>query len=443
MTHAAESPSQNQSSQSPPAGLTEIGVSGFKSFRDEVQIKLGSLTILAGANSSGKSSIMQPLLMMKQTLEAPYDPGALLLDGPNVSFTSGEQFLSKFQTNEVQKAFTISVSNNRMLSKSTFNWSSDSGIDILKQKWTLDDINFNLEVTRDMSEAVIKDIVERELRSFTRLIDSWKINRNRCFFQLIGTQTGFKFDFANPTFSQLLTELIHVQGLRDIPSRVYKTAAITGNTFSGRFENYVASVINYLQKSTPEKLVQLQAALQKLGLTDLIQSQRLNDTQIELRVGRVLGSQDETDTVNIADVGFGVSQVLPVIVALLVAEPGQLVYIEQPEIHLHPRAQIALGEIFADAANRGVRVVVETHSELFLLGIQTLVAEDKLDPSAVKLHWLTRNPDGSSKVTSAELDETGAFGDWPEDFGTTALMLENRYLSAAEAKLWNGNGSHG
>jgi hypothetical protein len=71
-----------------------------------------------------------------------------------------------------------------------------------------------------------------------------------------------------------------------------------------------------------------------------------------------------------------------------------------------------------------------------------LVAEDKLDPSTVKLHWFTRNPDGSSKVTSAELDETGAFGDWPEDFGTTALMLENRYLSAAEAKLWNGNGSH-
>ncbi len=135
--------------------------------------------------------------------------------------------------------------------------------------------------------------------------------------------------------------------------------------------------------------------------------------------------------------GFGVSQVLPVIVALLVAQPGQLVYIEQPEIHLHPRAQIALAEIFADAANRGVRVVVETHSELFLLGIQALVAEDKLDSQSVKLHWFTRNPDGSSKVTSAELDETGAFGDWPEDFGSTALALENRYLSAAEAKLWH------
>ena len=86
------------------------------------------------------------------------------------------------------------------------------------------------------------------------------------------------------------------------------------------------------------------------------------------------------DLVSIADVGFGISQTLPVIVALLAAEPGQLVYIEQPEIHLHPRAQMAMAKILADAANRGVRVVAETHSSLLLLGIQSLVAEGKLSP---------------------------------------------------------------
>jgi hypothetical protein len=76
-------------------GFTEIGVRGFKSFAEETLIQLGSLTILAGANSSGKSSIMQPLLLMKQILETPYDPGSLLLDGPNASYTSGEQILTK------------------------------------------------------------------------------------------------------------------------------------------------------------------------------------------------------------------------------------------------------------------------------------------------------------------------------------------------------------
>ncbi|MDQ1313352.1 MAG: hypothetical protein QG605_1891, partial [Euryarchaeota archaeon] len=74
-------------------GITRISVKGFKSLAEECSIEVRPLTILAGANSSGKSSIMQPLLMMKQTLEATYDPGPLLLDGPNVRFTSADQFL--------------------------------------------------------------------------------------------------------------------------------------------------------------------------------------------------------------------------------------------------------------------------------------------------------------------------------------------------------------
>ena len=70
-----------------PQGITRITVSGFKSIADERSIDIRPLTILAGANSSGKTSIMQPLLLMKQTLEATYDPGGLLLSGPNVRFT--------------------------------------------------------------------------------------------------------------------------------------------------------------------------------------------------------------------------------------------------------------------------------------------------------------------------------------------------------------------
>jgi len=79
----------------PSGGISSLYVRGFKSLFDSSSIEVRPLTILAGANSSGKSSIMQPLLMMKQTLEATYDPGALLIDGPHVRFTSVEQFLSK------------------------------------------------------------------------------------------------------------------------------------------------------------------------------------------------------------------------------------------------------------------------------------------------------------------------------------------------------------
>jgi hypothetical protein len=76
-------------------GITRIAVEGFKSIVKRQEIEIAPLTILAGANSSGKSSIMQPLLMLKQTLEATYDPGPAKIDGPNVAFTSSDQFLSK------------------------------------------------------------------------------------------------------------------------------------------------------------------------------------------------------------------------------------------------------------------------------------------------------------------------------------------------------------
>jgi predicted ATPase len=123
------------------------------------------------------------------------------------------------------------------------------------------------------------------------------------------------------------------------------------------------------------------------------------------------------------------------VVALHLAEPGQLVYIEQPEIHLHPRAQIALASVIVDAALQGKRIVIETHSSLLLLGIQTLVAEKKISPELVRLHWFTQQEDGFTQITSTDLDKTGAYGDWPEDFDTIALDSESRYMRAAQARL--------
>jgi predicted ATPase len=177
--------------------------------------------------------------------------------------------------------------------------------------------------------------------------------------------------------------------------------------------------------------------LEALGLTWKVEAKSLNDAQVELRVGRLRKAKrgGGKDLVNIADVGFGVSQTLPVVVALRAANPGQLVYIEQPEIHLHPRAQVAMAEVLAKAAARGVRVVVETHSSLLLLAVQTLVAQGTLDSKLVKLNWFSRDDEGATHIHAAELDEAGRFGDWPEDFADVALEAEDRYLTAAERRL--------
>jgi hypothetical protein len=229
--------------------------------------------------------------------------------------------------------------------------------------------------------------------------------------------------------------LIHVPGLRGNPERTYTKTTSVGPNFPGTFENYVASVVSQWQTSDEERLGQLGRSLEQLGLTWKVDARSLDDTRVELRVGRLpRGHQSgANDMVNVADVGFGVSQVLPVLVALLAARPGQLVYLEQPEIHLHPLAQRRLGGILASAAKRGVRVVMESHSALLVREIQTLVAKGELPADLVKLHWFKRNPsDGITELFTADLDKNGAYGDWPEDFDENHLASEKAYLDAVE-----------
>jgi len=229
-------------------------------------------------------------------------------------------------------------------------------------------------------------------------------------------------------------QILHLPGLRGSPERDYPSTAV-GPTFPGTFELYAASIVEQWQlDNEKQKLPRLFSDLARLALTNKVIARRRNATAIELLVNRLLRG-DKEDMVSIADVGLGVSQALPVVVSLHTANPGQLVYIEQPEIHLHPRAQYAMAEVLADAAKEGKRLVIETHSSILLLGIQTLVAEGKLSPDLVKLHWFTQQEDGSTKIDSADLDERGAYGDWAEDFDDVALRSESRYLDAAEARL--------
>lgn len=93
------------------SGITRICVEGYKSLRARHEVETRPLTVIAGVNSSGKSSAMQPLLLLKQTLDTSYDPGPLLLSGPNVDVTAIEQVLSKpaTQNGRTSPRFTVSV----------------------------------------------------------------------------------------------------------------------------------------------------------------------------------------------------------------------------------------------------------------------------------------------------------------------------------------------
>lgn len=431
-------------------GITAISVSGFKALRDKSSIDIRPLTILAGANSSGKSSIIQPLLLLKQTLEASYDPGPLLLDGPNVRFTSIKQLLAKLPHSHTADRFTVGLemdgdtsfeltftrSANKSLQIDSMTVRSDNRPSSIREGMSSEQLAQELP---ESAEKLVKIFRGNEKQSSFRLT----VQRDRCFLTIALVQSvgdGGKFDFSTPVmddvaFESHIRRLIHVPGLRGNPERTYKTTAI-GNQFPGTFENYVASVISHWKSTQDERLGLLGQALETLGLTWKVDARQVDDTQVELLVGRLphplrAGAQD---LVSVADVGFGTSQTLPVLVALLTAEEGQLVILEQPEIHLHPRAQAAMAQVLIDAANRGVRVIAETHSALLLLAVQTLVAEDAIAPENVKLHWFQRGSDGATQITSRDLDKAGTFGDWPEDFGEVAMETEIRYLNASEQR---------
>ena len=332
----------NQHGKKDLEGITKIAVKGFKSIAEEREIEIRPLTILAGANSSGKSSIMQPLLILKQTLEAPYDPGPLKIDGPNVKFTTAEQFLSSLSNEAKGKSFSIGIEG----SEDDFSYfvnssyrKSKNQIEVVKMEVDQDIYPENFTLRPKMSKDEIKKIAEPP--SFSE--DADVVRRSGCFLRL-ESQDGFLVYNIVDFLVDHIYDTIHIPGLRGNPERVYKVSSV-GKWYPGTFENYAASIIHLWEESADERLKSVADNLHALSLTGCVSTNKIGDVGIEVKVGRLpLHSTNDTDLVNIADVGFGVSQVLPVIVALIAAEPGRLVYIEQPELHLHPNAQVALAQ---------------------------------------------------------------------------------------------------
>ncbi len=425
-------------------GITAISVAGYKSLSRPQRLEIKPLTLLAGANSSGKSSAIQPLLLLKQTMDSTYDAGPLLLNGPNVRFTSADQLLSRMdssaQANELRVGAEAGPERKIEL---IFRRRPGKRLDLDLMTYT--DLRGTLSLSQHMSEDEIRKSLPAALwgtikgiMNQSALTARWTVIRDRCFLTLsiADPDQRASLSVTDKNLREEIQRIIHVPALRGNPERAYPKTAVEQN-FPGTFDKYVASIVALWQSDKDRRLRQLNQALQELGLTSTVKARPVDETQIELQVGRLPSTsrQKDQDLVNIADVGYGVSQVLPVIIALLVAAPGQLVYVEQPEIHLHPRAQAALAKILADGAERGVRVVVETHSTVLLLALQTLVAEGKLAPNLVKLHWFSRQKDGSTDISSADIDESGAFGDWPVDFADVLQETESRYLDAAEESL--------
>lgn len=449
-----------------------VEIAGFKALRDPVRIRLAPLTLLAGANSSGKSSAMQPILLLKQTLEAPYDPGPLLLDGPHVQFTEPDQFLSRGKR-KGERARELSVTLGpipkasyrlvRLRSKKRRSRtarvrtpSPEVRLRVAKNR----SASFDLappsvdqrqdadwvELTEDMDHERFVTLARVwDPRSAAGVIDAEHVALRKLTARfLVDLEAVDDDDDVLGSIAPLdahvawLRSVLHLPGLRGHRDRRYTTARVTEDDgtlqATGPFTPYAASVlVEWVDEDDP-RLGDVQRWLRALTLTWKVLARRVSAAEIELKVGRTAEPQQggAHDLVDIADVGFGVSQVLPVLVALAAATKGQIVYIEQPELHLHPRAQRVMGRILAEAAARGVRVVVETHSRMVLRSIQTAIAAGELAPDDVGLHWFGRDQQtGFTRVENAEVSVTGSFGQWPVDFSEVEAEADDAWLELA------------
>ncbi len=434
-------------------GISRIDIEGLKSLGEKLSLNLGKLTILAGANSSGKSTVMQGLLLQKQTLNAPFDPGPLLLNGENVKFSEAAQLLhtglgegSRRSTKRAGKV-TIGTATERgqVAVATTYRIGGKETLEIERTSSSYH--GKTVDLTPDLTSAQISESVRAVLPGLQEMEDerrppafAWSVQPHRCFLVAAHGRTDgvpelfhSPYKFGPDWAANLIRGIIHLPGLRGNPERSYPVTAV-GKEFPGQFQNYMASLIHNWKSSAGERVQRLGKDLSDLGLTWKVDTKPVDDTSLAISVGRTRTSArgGARDLVNIADVGLGVSQVLPVLVALRAAAPEQLVYLEQPEIHLHPSAQYALARILLEAAARGSRVIIETHSSLLLRGLQVAIAKEKvsLPPKEVALHWFSRDDAGVTGVTSCTLDEEGAFGDWPADFDDISLQADSDYLDA-------------
>jgi predicted ATPase len=440
--------------------MKAVYLEGYKSFFSKQRVKLAPVTIFAGANSSGKSSVMQPLLLMKQTIESQYDPGTLLLSGANIKFTSLEQMLSKRAGEDQKTHFTVGIeSKNNWFLEVTYCRKDEYGIGVKNvtlrrsngfaiQFWEGKKFAENEAVALTEASPIATAMQEQFRQQNLPIELGWYAVAARCFPDIgFGFIRGAAEHISEiervPILSELrkkIVEIIHIQGLRGNPERTYPSTARISKKFPGVFTDYVASALQRWQEDHDKKLELLGGDLRKLGLSWKVETKAVHDTQVEIRVSRLPGPTrgGARDVVNLADVGLGVSQVLPLLVALRVAKKGQIVFVEQPEIHLHPKAQYDLADIILEAAERGVYVWLETHSSSLLRAFQTKVAQGVLDPENLALNWFSRDTmTGSTVVSTADVTPLGQYGKWPVDFDDVSLNIEKQFAATVAKKVFD------
>jgi predicted ATPase len=429
--------------------LTELSAGNFKSWKKIDKMRLAPITGLFGTNSSGKTSILQLLLMLKQTIESS-DRAQVLEFGDEKNLTNLGSFHNAVYQHE--KPGNLNFSLNWNLSKPLVVRDPESKTNIL---FTTDQLAFQCAVGENGADRLAVSSFEYDANG-NRFVLKRK-GQSGAKYELFNENEGIRFtrtqgrvwDLPAPVkfygfpdqvyayyqnagflsdlqlaFENLFGRLYYLGPLREFPQRHYAWKGSEPADMGRRGERVVDALLASQQKGAyispgykrKKQTLEGRVAhwLKELGLIYDFRVERIAEGSnlYQVRVQKTSASAE----VLITDVGFGVSQILPVLVLCYYVPEGSIILLEQPEIHLHPSVQAGLADVFIDAMkNRKVQIIVESHSEHLLRRLQRRVAEQTMTPEETALYFCEM-VDAGSKLTALEVDLFGNIKNWPKDF---------------------------
>ena len=429
--------------------LTRMRLTNFKSWADTGDIPLRPITGFFGTNSSGKTSVFQALLLMQQTADS-RDRRVVLHFGGRQSLVDLGDFASVVHEHDIDRALGMAL-----------DWQVASPlkiVDIESGKTVVANKSIGFEscvqsgtVGREKSPAVAQMSYRVGKARFGM---RWQESSGRytefadipdfAYVRRIGrprNSTPGKFysfpetmraDFSNADFvadlelslEHCLRNIYYLGPLRARPERNYAWSGEQPSDMGEAGELAVAAIIASRERGEKisrgrgrRRLTLEQYIAQWLKDLGLIHDFRITPVADGSQVYEVkVRKSRNAAEVLITDVGFGVSQILPVLALCFYVPTGSTVLLEQPDIHLHPMAQSGLADVFIDVwEKRKVQVLVESHSEHLLQRLQRRIAEERFSQSEVSLLFCSPE-NGHSVMTPLQVDPYGSIKNWPENF---------------------------
>lgn len=376
--------------------LQEISIRGFKCFR-ALDLPVVGLTVLSGFNASGKSTTLQSLLLMAQGLRTSPYAAHLPLNGPLVRLGTAGDVVARGFKGPVEFAFSSAADTARWSFRSYGSEGPEADDDDERGD------RERLTLVAAPSGTTRSEHVSDDLRIRPRLRDNdpW-LDALRDIIFLGGTRNSQLDVYPSPDDAEPIHADVGFEG--QYAAWWYARSA----------DNEVPAARRHPEDQRITMRAQVDAWLGYLFPGAEASAETVRGTALTKLVFRMGRSSDWSRPSNI---GYGLSYAFPLIVALLAARQGQILVVDSPEAHLHPRAQSRMGRMLARFASLGIQILVETHSDHVLSGIRLAVRDRLLDPKQVAIHFFSgATGEADNGVVSPLIDIQGGLSAWPEGF---------------------------